>query len=123
MRDEFVLCHAERAGHPAEEAEVGAEVEVDEPPDGGARVVVGRRALAGEVELGEVNAVVDGLDAEHGEEDEEDQRAEDVDEGRHAQVLQRRHGEMELVLVLASTPGQQQQAGPRGRKEGGRPRE
>jgi hypothetical protein len=90
VRDELVLGHAERAGHPAEEGDVGADVEVDEAADGGARGVV-VLALAGEVELGEVDAVVDGLDAEDGEEDEEDEGAEDVDEGGDAQVLERRH--------------------------------
>jgi len=91
VRDELGLGHAERAGHPAEEGDVGAEVEVDEAADGGARRVVAVVALAGEVELGEVDAVVDGLDAEDGEEDEEDEGAEDVDEGGDAQVLERRH--------------------------------
>ena len=79
MRDELGLGHAERAGHPAEEGDVGAEVEVDEAADGGARRVVAVVALAGEVELGEVDAVVDGLDAEDGEEDEEENRGEDSD--------------------------------------------
>ena len=87
---EVGLGHAKRAGHPAEEPDVGAEVEVDEPPDGGAGGVV-VASLVGEVELGEVDAVVDGLDAEDGEEEEEDEGAEDVDEGGHAQVLKRRH--------------------------------
>lgn len=92
MADELRLGHAERGGHPAEEGDVGADVEVDEASDGGAAaggVVV--LALVREVELGEVDAVVDGLDAEHGEEEQEDEGAQDVDEGRHAQVLQRRH--------------------------------
>jgi hypothetical protein len=88
--DELRLGHAERAGHPAEEGDVGADVEVDEAADGGAGGVV-VLALVREVELGEVDAVVDGLDAEDGEEEEEDEGAEDVDEGGHAQVLQRRH--------------------------------
>ena len=90
MGDELRLGHAERAGHPAEEGDVGADVEVDEASDGGAGGVV-VLALVREVELGEVDAVVDGLNAEDGEEEEEDQGAEDVDEGGDAQVLQRRH--------------------------------
>lgn len=85
---ELGLGHAERAGDPAEELEVGADVEVDGPA--GAAVVAG--ALPGDVELGEVDAVVDGLDAEDGEEQEEDEGPQDVDEGRHPEVLQRRHG-------------------------------
>lgn len=90
MGDELSLGHAERSRDPAEEPDVGAEVEVDEAADGGGSggVVV---ALVGEVELGEVDAVVDGLDAEEGEEEEEDEGAEDVDEGGDAKVLQRRH--------------------------------
>lgn len=99
---ELRLVHAERAGDPAEEPEVGAEVEVDDAAD--AALVVG--ALAGEVELGEVDAVVDGLDAEEGEEEEEDEGAHDVDEGRHPEVLQRRHGcvycSLEPPLQLSS---------------------
>lgn len=85
---ELGLVHAERAGDPAEELEVGAEVEVDGP----ARAAVVMGALLGDVELGEVDAVVDGLDAEHREEEEEDEGADDVDEGRHPEVLQCRHG-------------------------------
>lgn len=89
---ELGLGHAERAGDPAEEPDVGADVEVDEPAHGGVSGTVVVLALLGDVELGEVYAVVDGLDAEEGEEEEEDEGAEDVDEGRHAKVLQRRHG-------------------------------
>lgn len=100
MRDELGLGHAERAGYPAEEGDVGADVEVDEAADGGAGgVVVG--ALVGEVELGEVDAVVDGLDAEDGEEEEEDEGAQYVDEGGDAQVLQRRHSAAPLAAPLA----------------------
>ena len=99
MGDELHLGHAERAGHPAEEGDVGADVEVDEASDGGAGGVV-VLALVREVELGEVDAVVDGLDAEDGEEEEEDQGAEDVDEGGDAQVLQRRHCLSPLSLSL-----------------------
>lgn len=89
--DEVRLGHAERAGHPAEEGDVGAEVEVDEAAEGGAGGVVVLVALVREVELGEVDAVVDGLDAEDGEEEQEDEGAQDVDEGGDAQVLERRH--------------------------------
>lgn len=92
---ELGLVHAERAGDPAEELEVGAEVEVDGPA--GAAVVGG--ALPGDVELGEVDAVVDGLDAEDGEEQEEDEGPKDVDEGRHPEVLQRRHGWADGLLA------------------------
>jgi hypothetical protein len=84
--DEVGLGHAEGAGDPGEEAEVGAEVEVDEAMR--VRVVA---SLASEVELGEVDAVVDGLEAEGGEDEEEDEGAQDVDEGGHTQVRQRRH--------------------------------
>lgn len=119
---ELGLAHAERAGDPAEELEVGAEVEVDDPA--GAAVVAGA-ALAGDVELGEVDAVVDGLDAEHGEEQQEDEGPQDVDEGRHPEVLQRRHGrgaDGPLVAGLSSAPPpSSSRAGAcAARKEGGR---
>jgi len=129
--DEFRLGHAERAGHPAEEGDVGADVEVDEAPDGGAGGVV-VLALLREVELGEVDAVVDGLDAEDGEEEEEDEGAQDVDEGGHAQVLQRRHccwlvvvvvvvvSSLSLSLVgLGEVTGQEREGGRKGRRDGG----
>lgn len=123
MRDEVRLGHAERAGHPAEEGDVGAEVEVDEASDGGAgRVVV--LSLVREVELGEVDAVVDGLDAEDGEEEEEDEGAEDVDEGGDAQVLQRRHCLLPLGLGSrlhrSGAGGREGGRGRKGRPEPGR---
>ena len=129
MGDEFRLGHAERAGHPAEEGDVGADVEVDEAPDGGAGGVV-VLALVREVELGEVDAVVDGLDAEDGEEEEEDEGAQDVDEGGHPQVLQRRHccccllslsPSLALVRlrVRSGSRSRSREGGRKGRRDGG----
>lgn len=90
--DDLFLAHPHRRRHPVEEGEVRPEVEVDEP----AQCVAGAPragAGAGEVPFGEVDPVIHRLQPEDGEGEEEGEGEGDVDECRHANVLQRRHGD------------------------------
>lgn len=90
MLDNLRLAHPERPGHPVEEREVSAQVEIDELADPTA-AHPGAVAAAGDVPFGEVDTVIDGLNPQDGKQDEEGEGANDVDEGRDAQILQSRH--------------------------------
>lgn len=91
MLDDLVLAHPHRRRHPVEEGEVRPEVEVDQAAQGVAGAP-GAGAGAGEVPFGEVDPVIHRLQSEDGEGEEEGEGGEDVDECRHANILQRSHG-------------------------------
>lgn len=86
MLDNLRLAHPERPGHPVEEREVSAQVEIDELADPTA-AHPGAVAAAGDVPFGEIDTVIDGLNPQDGKQDEEGEGANDVDEGRDAQIL------------------------------------
>ncbi|RWW30633.1 hypothetical protein GW17_00004781 [Ensete ventricosum] len=88
--DNLRLAHPERPGHPVEEREVSAQVEIDELADPTA-AHPGAVAAAGDVPFGEIDTVIDGLNPQYSKQDEEGEGAHDVDEGRDAQILQSRH--------------------------------
>ncbi|RWW38611.1 hypothetical protein BHE74_00056209 [Ensete ventricosum] len=88
--DNLRLAHPERPGHPVEEREVSAQVEIDELADPTA-AHPGAVAAAGDVPFGEIDTIIDGLNPQYSKQDEEGEGAHDVDEGRDAQILQSRH--------------------------------
>lgn len=90
VADDLGLAHLHGPGHPIQEGQVRGEPEVDEP----AHEVPGPGAgpRSGDVPFREVHPIVDGLDPEQSKRQKEREGAYNVDERRHANVLQSSHG-------------------------------
>lgn len=78
MGDDFSLTHLQSGGHPVQEGEISEYVEINKFSDeiSGAP---GTAPSAIDVQFGEVNSVINGLDSQQSESQKKDEGSEDVD--------------------------------------------